>query len=304
MLDRYISCLKENICLSGGAKGADSQWGMMAGRIGHQVIHWGFDRIDSIVPEQELIILNDKQLDVADFYLRRANETLRRSYPTSNTYVNKLLKRSYYQIAWSDKLYAVGFFNDDYKIDGGTSWAVQMMIDMFEHHEKKFTDNCIYFFDQRSRVWYTWNNKWILLPSRPPVPSGIWAGIGTRKLDNFGKWEIRNLMGGYDVGMDQIKNIFPTIINPKYNDKIYVPTIKEIGRGIDDKIGGISTVSKIQNTEDDIYISVLEFGNFEISWNSIKNKQNELREEFGLSPAHLKPDNSSENNTNIEYYRI
>jgi hypothetical protein len=41
--------------MSGGADGADLQWGMCAGKAGHQVIHWSFDGHRSQAPYQEIV---------------------------------------------------------------------------------------------------------------------------------------------------------------------------------------------------------------------------------------------------------
>ena len=40
----------DNICLSGGADGSDLQWAMMAGSLGHKVVHWSFQGHRSEAP--------------------------------------------------------------------------------------------------------------------------------------------------------------------------------------------------------------------------------------------------------------
>ena len=41
-----------------------------------------------------------------------------------------------------------------------------------------------YVFDQDQNKWFKWNMKWE--ETVPPAPTGIWAGIGTRKLNDNG----------------------------------------------------------------------------------------------------------------------
>ena len=40
----FLGKLADDVCLSGGARGADVTWGINAKKAGHQVIHWSFKR--------------------------------------------------------------------------------------------------------------------------------------------------------------------------------------------------------------------------------------------------------------------
>jgi hypothetical protein len=61
---------------------------------------------------------------------------------------------------------------------GGTSWAVQLFIDRFE----RGTPIPCYVFDQVQEQWVQWDGHGFLEIYRPPTPTGIWTGIGTRDL--------------------------------------------------------------------------------------------------------------------------
>lgn len=188
--------LKDDLCLSGGADGADLQWGMMAGRVGHSVIHWSFQDHKSKAPSSEIVILDDTSLGEADSFLKRANLTLKRRFPGKSLFINNLLRRNYYQIRWAESLYAVGVMKDG-QVQGGTAWATQMYMDRFTI-DKEPMENCqLYFYDQALDVWLQWKSDWQILETQPPMPIGIWAGVGTRELSDSGKWAIRNVMGGY-----------------------------------------------------------------------------------------------------------
>jgi hypothetical protein len=192
----FQDVLKGNICLSGGAKGADAQWGMNAGRDGQSVIHWSFEKAKVHVPEQEVVRLSQEQLDVADEHLKKANKTLKRYLSFHKPWIINLLRRNYYQVAWCQSLYAVGKFDPKGKVDGGTAWAVQMFLDL--HPEGQFEPLSLYFYDQTSEQWFTWAGAWKALSDPPPKPQGIWAGIGSRDLSPKGKWAIRNLFGWFE----------------------------------------------------------------------------------------------------------
>jgi hypothetical protein len=192
-----LTSINKNICLSGGALGADLQWGMMAGRIGHSVIHWSFSGHKSLAPDQELVILKQDQLDKADAALIQASKSLKRPAPDKRSlHVANLLRRNYYQVQWAESLYAVTELKNG-KPSGGTAWAVQMYIDRFLHGSEPLEGARLYLYDQLTDAWFQWTGSWNQMEADPPMPSGVWAGVGTRQLTEKGKWAIRNVMGGY-----------------------------------------------------------------------------------------------------------
>lgn len=195
--ESFLEALKGNICLSGGALGADLQWGMNAGRDGQSVIHWSFENHESQAPEQEIVRLTEEQLIRADEALRYASKSIKRPFKDyfSRT-LKSLLRRNWYQIAWSNSLYAVSTFDHKGCVAGGTGWAVQMFLDRFEK-QAQFDPIPAYVYDQDNEKWFQWIGGWKEITS-PPKPEGIWAGIGTRKLNHAGKWAIRNLFGWFE----------------------------------------------------------------------------------------------------------
>jgi hypothetical protein len=176
-----------NICMSGGAEGADLQWGMCAGKAGHQVLHWTFRRHRTNAPVEECVCLTPEHLREADPFLLEANKTLKRRIPFDKPYVANLLRRDYYQVRWSHRVYAVSTFVRGGKIKGGTAWAVQMFLD-------RLPDGELYVFDQATDRWLAWREAWAEI-DQPPLPTGIWAGIGSRDLKPNGKQAIRKLFG-------------------------------------------------------------------------------------------------------------
>jgi hypothetical protein len=171
------------MCLSGGAEGADLQWGMNAGRAGHQVIHFSFGSHRSKAPDAEIVRLTEAHLLEADEHVRKANETLNRRYPASSDFVNNLLRRNWYQVRDSEAIFAVASFKSG-QVTGGTAWAVQMFLD------KGGTTAFVY--DQVESRWMTWQGGWEPAPE-VPMPSGVYAGVGSRDLKENGKFAIRGL---------------------------------------------------------------------------------------------------------------
>lgn len=188
--------IRPNMCLSGGAKGADVTWGLTAESVGHDVVHWSFSNHNPFA-DNYICELNEEQLRTADPFLELANKSINRKWPTSNTHVNNLLRRNFYQVYWSDSVYAVAsFINDNsvLKISGGTAWACQMFLDRWLYTTSKIEDVPLYFFDQISKTWYTWTGQWKAI-HQPPKPSGVYAGIGTREITDAGMQAILNVYG-------------------------------------------------------------------------------------------------------------
>ena len=100
-----------NICLSGGAVGADTTFGNCAESVGHTVVHYVFHGMRTKC-KNGLIFVEQENLLKADPYLKQANKILKRRFPTSSGYVNNLLRRNYYQVKETKRVYAVSSISD------------------------------------------------------------------------------------------------------------------------------------------------------------------------------------------------
>ena len=98
-----------------------------------------------------------------------------------------MLRRNYFQIRHTERVYAVAGIADR-SAEGGTGYAVTMFL---ARHD--FRPCECYVFDQDLDQWFAWKGSWEEIET-PPVPHGVWAGIGTRKLADNGKTAIRELM--------------------------------------------------------------------------------------------------------------
>ncbi len=176
------------VCCSGGADGADMAWGDAASAAGHDVMHFIFKGHRSTAPKKQLYTLTKDQLDEANPYLEIANKTLKRNWPVSSYFVASLLRRNYFQIRYSDSLYAISGLDRKGLVKGGTAWAVQMMIDQKPNSK-------IYLFDQAKNSWFIWKGAW--MPSMvPSCPTGVYAAIGSRELAENGRTAIQQVFNG------------------------------------------------------------------------------------------------------------
>lgn len=179
-----------NICVSGGAMGADMFFGSNAEKANnYEVIHFAFAEHSTaymVANPNTIIELTDEQLDEATKPVYIASRKLGVNIPT-DPYVSKLIKRNYYQIRYSDSVYSVTTIVDG-KPTGGTRWAIQMMID-------RQADKPIYVFDQITNLWhqYDYHSKKYFVIDVVPKPTGIFAGIGTRNTTSEGIDAINSL---------------------------------------------------------------------------------------------------------------
>jgi hypothetical protein len=180
--------LSHDVCLSGGARGADLAWGDAAMAHGHDVVHFGFAGHRSSAPHNTIQTLSEAELSVADQHLVKANKTMKRRWPISNQFVANLLRRNFYQIIETQAVYAISTFEKG-MVAGGTSWAVQMYLDRFDHREEL---PC-YVYDQVRKTWAQWDGGGFLEIDHPPIPSGVWTGIGTRELNKAGMEAIQKV---------------------------------------------------------------------------------------------------------------
>jgi hypothetical protein len=184
-----------SVCFSGGAKGADSKWGIEAAKHGHSVMHFTFAGYRSDVPNDTIIQLTNEELSEADQYLQTSNLALQRRIPTDSYKLN-LLRRNYYQIVHSQTLYAVSDIKNQ-QVQGGTAWAVQMFINRRLSQPGSVP---AYVFDQKLDKWFRYHHimKWIETTD-VPKPSGLYTGIGARNLTDMGAKAIEDLYHGSDI---------------------------------------------------------------------------------------------------------
>lgn len=220
----FIGKIADDVCLSGGAAGADVAWGNAALSVGHQVVHWSFKGHKSH-DNDNTYILNDEDLSKSDEYLVEANATLKRKLSFNKPYIVNLLKRSWYQVKYADSVYVVGSLNekaikydpnqgfdrkyhlindrkDRLGVNGGTAWAMQFYLDMYRRMNGDMDFNMI-LYDQLERelysyspkygCWFTMEENMAFSNKKVGKPNGIYAAIGSRDLNQSGETYIEGI---------------------------------------------------------------------------------------------------------------
>lgn len=159
-----------------GAKGADSEWKIRASRAGHELR-------DCLPSDASLDNYRPLAKQVATFMGRR--------FPTSYTSIDRLLLRDVKAAEQTHQIYAIGYLASSTSVKGGTAWACMSMI------MRNDSSDCLYFFDQNIAAWLKYDHRerrFVPMTQPPPVPSGVWLGIGSRNITPAGIAAIRALL--------------------------------------------------------------------------------------------------------------
>lgn len=190
-------------CFSGGAVGSDRHWVSLAIADGQDATDFTFEGHKP--GPYHCVKLTQPELDLADPFVLRANEKIRRRFPTSSLHTNNLLRRNWYQVKDATMVYAIceGYDNVESGgltnaiVKGGTAWGVQMFLDRVPPPMDMSPPKCWVFF-QDTGHWMCAllaadrSQRWGFSGS-PPRPSGDWAGIGARNLLPIGAEATRKL---------------------------------------------------------------------------------------------------------------
>jgi hypothetical protein len=172
------------ILFSGGAPGAEAEFGVCAERFGIEEVNFGFE---GHVSERTrgLRILNHEELKAGDVSLAYISKLMNRKYTDSPT-LRKVLQSIWYQINNGQEIFVVGTILDDNTVKGGTGWGAEFA---------KLCNKPLYVFDQARNQWFTWNQQaWVTCNHGGPVITRThFTGTGTRYLEENAKRAIAAL---------------------------------------------------------------------------------------------------------------
>lgn len=173
------------ILFSGGAPGAEAEFGANAERFGIEEVNFGFEG-HVHVRTRGLRILNHEELRAGDVSLAYISKLLNRRYTDSLT-LRKVLQSIWYQINHGQEIYVIGTVLDDNTVKGGTGWGAEFA---------KLCNKPLYVFDQARDRWFTWNQQaWVTCAQQndPVIRHPHFTGTGTRYLEETGKRAIADL---------------------------------------------------------------------------------------------------------------
>lgn len=178
---------EECILFSGGAQGAESEFGACAERAGLEEVNFSFEG-HKPVRTRGLRVLNHEELASGDVSLAYVSRLMHRRYPDTPTF-RKILQSIWYQINAGQEIYVVGAIQEDQTVRGGTGWGAEFA---------KLCNKPLFVYDQARRGWFEWDgdhDRWEPRTGRDePVIEHIHiTGTGTRFLDDHGRAAIQAL---------------------------------------------------------------------------------------------------------------
>lgn len=138
--------VEDCILFSGGAGGAESEFGANAERLGIDEVNFSFES-HTHVRERGLRILNHEELLSGDVSLTYVSKLMNRRYSEGPNF-RKVLQTIWHQINSGQEVFVVGEILDDNTVKGGTGWGAEFA---------KICNKPLHVFDQKREGWYTWS---------------------------------------------------------------------------------------------------------------------------------------------------
>ncbi len=168
--------------LSGGARGAEAEFGACAEKYGVFEKHFSFAGRKP-ARTRGLVLLTPDELRQGDVSRAYLESRMKRKYRKTEDF-NKVLQSIWHQVNPAGEVFAVGVIMPDKTVKGGTGWAVELA-----KHQKK----PVHVYDQEHDDWFTWTSGDWRLAAPPTIRHTRFAGTGTRSITPEGKRAIREL---------------------------------------------------------------------------------------------------------------
>jgi len=176
---------RDCILFSGGAHGAEAEFGACAERHGVEEVNFTFDG-HKIERQRGVRVLNHEELQNGDVSLAYVSRLMHRRFTDAPT-IRKILQTIWYQVNNGQEIYVIGAVLEDGTVRGGTGWGAEFA---------KLCNKPLHVFDQDKNSWFTWTGEdWEKRSSAngPLITHPHFTGTGTRTLTANGKRAIDDL---------------------------------------------------------------------------------------------------------------
>ena len=173
------------ILFSGGAQGAEAEFGACAERFGIEEVNFSFDG-HKPARTRGLRVLNHEELNAGDVSLAYVSRLMNRRYPDTPTF-RKILQSIWYQINNGQEIYVVGAIQPDGTVRGGTGWGAEFA---------KLCNKPLFVYDQETNGWFEWDGEaWKARTGgdEPVIQHVHFTGTGTRVLTDAARQAITGL---------------------------------------------------------------------------------------------------------------
>ena len=174
------------ILFSGGAAGAEAEFGTCAERHGIEEVNFTFEGHQD-VRRRGVRVLNHEELRAGDVSLEYVSRLMNRRYTQAAT-IRKVLQTLWYQVNAGQEIYVIGTILADRTVRGGTGWGAEFA---------KLCNKPLFVFDQDRDGWFAWSgSEWTgLTAASPAISHPHFTGTGTRSLQDNGRRAIEGLFG-------------------------------------------------------------------------------------------------------------
>jgi hypothetical protein len=176
---------RDCILFSGGAHGAEAEFGACAERHGVEEVNFTFDG-HKIARQRGVRVLNHEELQNGDVSLAYVSRLMHRRFTDAPT-IRRILQTIWYQVNNGQEIYVIGAVLEDGTVRGGTGWGAEFA---------KLCNKPLHVFDQDKNSWFSWTGEdWEKRSSAngPLITHPHFTGTGTRTLTANGKRAIADL---------------------------------------------------------------------------------------------------------------
>lgn len=173
------------ILFSGGAPGAEAEFGACAERHGIEEVNFTFDG-HPIVRHRGVRVLNHEELQAGDVSLAYVSKLMNRRYTDAPT-IRRILQTIWYQVNSGQEIYVLGTVLEDGTVRGGTGWGAEFA---------KLCNKPLHVFDQETDAWFSWVGDRFERRSAEDLPTIThphFTGTGTRTMRDSGRAAIEAL---------------------------------------------------------------------------------------------------------------
>lgn len=167
---------------SGGAQGAEAEFGRMAEKSGVQEVNFSFEG-HKIERSRGLRMLTQEELTRKDVSISYVSKLLDRNF-SNGPLIRMVLRTIMYQVDAGLEVFVIGNILPNGTVNGGTGWGAEFA---------KICNKPLFVFDQVKDGWFTWTgDKWDAVAA-PIITKSHFTGTGTRFLEDNGRKAIAEL---------------------------------------------------------------------------------------------------------------
>ena len=174
-----------SILFSGGAAGAEAEFGACAERHGLDEVNFTFEGHHE-VRRRGVRVLTHEELLAGDVSLEYVSKLMNRRYAEGQT-IRRVMQTLWYQVNSGQEIYVVGTILPDNTVRGGTGWGAEFA---------KLCNKPLCVFDQDKNSWFKWSGTaWQALSAAegPIITHPHYTGTCTRNLQPNGRRAIEQL---------------------------------------------------------------------------------------------------------------